>query len=72
VVDGRVTVARDGAEWQFVPSRSWTAGRHVLVVSSILEDPSGNRINHPFEMDPASARATEPDEYRVPFDIRSN
>jgi hypothetical protein len=44
----------------------------VLVVSSILEDPSGNRINRPFEMDPLSAPATEPDEYRVPFNIRSD
>lgn len=57
-VRGAVEVGSNGLSWRFVPDIKWRAGRHQLNVASFLEDPAGNRVNQPFEVDPARAAAT--------------
>jgi hypothetical protein len=69
---GAVTVGRNDTEWRFTPREAWRAGRYEIVAASILEDPSGNRINRAFEVesDSDAAKRTEPAEYRVPFEVK--
>jgi hypothetical protein len=52
---GIIDVAADAMSWRFVPDVPWQAGPHRLNVASILEDPAGNRIGRPFEVDPKAA-----------------
>jgi hypothetical protein len=35
----------------FAPARSWPAGRYQVVADARLEDPCGNRVGEPFEVD---------------------
>ncbi len=51
VIAGAVTLARDEREWRFTPDVPWRPGAYHLLVLSILEDPAGNRIDGPFEVD---------------------
>lgn len=55
-------IAMEGErEWRFVPAQPWAAGAHQLVVLSILEDPSGNRIGRAFEAEGATRGPAAPD-----------
>jgi hypothetical protein len=70
-LNGTVEVSDTATEWRFTPERPWSAGRHDLVASAVLEDPAGNRINRAFEVDPATAPvAPDPEAFHVPFDVR--
>jgi hypothetical protein len=51
VIAGAVSFARDEREWRFTPDLPWRPGAYRLLVLSILEDPAGNRIDGPFEVD---------------------
>lgn len=71
-IDGTVALARGETEWRFTPTRPWRAGRYELLVLSILEDPSGNRLGRAFEV---MARETEeepppPEQFTLPFTIK--
>ena len=71
-VNGVVEVGIDAMSWRFVPDNAWNTGLHQLNVASFLEDPAGNRVNQPFEVDPAQGRATENVEIPpVPFTLTS-
>jgi hypothetical protein len=50
-VMGSAAVDADETRWSFSPAQPWRAGTHRLVVLTILEDPAGNRIGRPFEVD---------------------
>lgn len=50
-IDGDVRVTRGERRWAFRPLRPWQAGRYQLVADARLEDPSGNSIASPFEVD---------------------
>lgn len=67
-VPGEVRI--DGAEtrWAFIPRDPWTAGDYTLVVLTLLEDPSGNRIGRAFEAKGAEGekRAAIEVAFRVP------
>lgn len=52
-VEGEVRVEAAETRWIFVPRMPWRAGAHHLVAFSILEDPAGNRIGRPFELNPS-------------------
>ena len=52
-LEGGIAVAGGETEWRFTPARPWRSGPHDLLVLSILEDPSGNRLGRAFEVDPA-------------------
>jgi hypothetical protein len=51
VVAGEVQVLPGETQWQFTPARPWAAGAYSLLALSILEDPAGNRIGRPFEIE---------------------
>jgi hypothetical protein len=72
VVQGEVGLGSGETEWRFTPERPWSRAASWLVVSGVLEDPSGNRINRAFEIDPAKApEAPEAEEFRIRFAVRS-
>ena len=50
-VEGDVSVSNAEAEWRFSPHTPWTAAAYRLVADTELEDPSGNSIRAPFEVD---------------------
>ncbi len=57
---------------RFEPTEAWKAGRYVLAVSAQLEDPAGNDLGRPFEVDlkrtPAAPSA--PAVVRIEFQVR--
>jgi hypothetical protein len=50
-VQTRVSLAPDGTAMQLIPSHSWSAGEHRLVVSERLEDVCGNRLGEALDQD---------------------
>ncbi|HXT69176.1 MAG TPA: hypothetical protein VN700_05455 [Vicinamibacterales bacterium] len=70
-LDGVVTIAGDDRAWRFTPASPWSAGAHELVILTVLEDPSGNRVGRPFEFEMFKAPAPESGErVTVPFVVR--
>jgi hypothetical protein len=68
---GEATITDGDREWRFVPSGPWRTGNHDLVVLTILEDPAGNRVGRPFEIDMFRAPAAETrEQVTVPFTVR--
>ena len=72
-VAGEIRVEPGEARWAFIPSQPWQSGAHDLVVLTLLEDPSGNKVGHAFEevpmfvpprQDPVPERLTRPFEIR--------
>jgi hypothetical protein len=66
-VEGSVEVPRDAREWRFTPAAPWASTAHDLVVLSILEDPSGNRIGRAFEVEGATRAPDGPDRVMIPW-----
>jgi hypothetical protein len=50
-VEGQVITWNDDRSWEFRPRLPWRAGEYRIVVLTILEDPQGNQIDKPFEVD---------------------
>jgi hypothetical protein len=50
-LDGTIRVTDEETRWTFEPTQPWIAGRYVLAVSTQLEDPAGNNVGRPFEVD---------------------
>lgn len=49
---GTATVAEDGKSWAFATrGDQWPAGEYKLMIDTRLEDPCGNRVGEPFEVD---------------------
>lgn len=71
-VTGEVEIGPGEREWRFTPSEPWRAGNYSLVVLSILEDPQGNRIGRPFEVDMFERvdSTAAPERHTLPFRIR--
>lgn len=67
---GKVAVSRHETQWEFTPKEKWSAGRHSLSIQSSLEDPSGNSIRRPFEVDQASPPEEQAKSVSVIFDVR--
>ena len=70
-VAGEVQVAPGETRWQFTPERPWTVGAYNLLALSILEDPAGNRIGRPFEIENFGPLDSSPaaQTVRVPFRV---
>jgi hypothetical protein len=69
-VDGRVEVLPGDRQWRFTPRERWTAGAHVLEVSTLIEDLAGNNLRRLFDTDlRESATAETARVVRVPFRI---
>jgi hypothetical protein len=64
----------DGEKWKFEPRDPWMAGRYTLVVSKNLEDPSGNSLGRPFEVDlkQSPALPSVPAVVRIKFEVRKS
>ncbi|HET6325101.1 MAG TPA: hypothetical protein VFG04_10400 [Planctomycetaceae bacterium] len=69
---GTVRVTDEEKRWTFEPRQAWVAGRYVVAVSTRLEDPSGNSIGRPFEVDLKRTpnRAAPPAVVRIEFEVR--
>jgi hypothetical protein len=79
VVDGKGEPIAGHAEvdehemgWQFTPSEKWRAGDYQVVVPTLLEDPSGNRIGRAFEVDefPAVQQSITQESISLPFRVK--
>ena len=62
-LDGTTAVGPDQTTWTFTPASPWRATPHSLVVLTLLEDPSGNKVGQAFEFEmfkePKNALETE-------------
>ena len=68
-VPGVVRIAQAETEWSFEPRDPWQPGDFVISILPALEDPSGNRLDRPFEsLDDRDDTRRPP--ARVPFQIR--
>ncbi len=69
-IDGDMTLESGDTRWAFRPRVPWQSGEYQLVAQSILEDPAGNRIGRPFEVDMTKpAGAAPPETFRTSFRI---
>jgi hypothetical protein len=71
-VDGTVAITDEETRWRFTPKESWRAGAYNLVVDTALEDPCGNSIARPFEVDVFRPieRRVETKTVQVPFSVK--
>jgi hypothetical protein len=71
-VEGTVAVTDDETRWRFTPESPWRAGAYDLVVDTALEDPAGNNIARPFEVDVFRPieRRVETKTTKVPFSVK--
>ncbi len=72
-VAGNVRVTDGETHWTFEPTQPWVAGRYVLAVSTQLEDPAGNNLGRPFEVDLNRTPTTPiaPAAVRIEFEVRT-
>ena len=71
-VDGSTAIASGERRWAFVPKTAWNNKPYRIVVLSILEDVSGNQVNHAFEVDLFERvdSTSAPTRYTLPFTPR--
>jgi hypothetical protein len=71
-ITGTVRITDDETRWTLEPREPWSAGRYALAVSTILEDPCGNSLARPFEVDLKKVSALQPPPavLRIEFDVR--
>lgn len=50
-VVGTIALAKHESVWEFTPKKPWPAGKLTLRIMTHLEDPCGNRVGEPFEVD---------------------
>lgn len=50
-IEGTIVLSKNETAWSFTPKRPWPAGKLSLRIMKHLEDPSGNRVGEPFEVD---------------------
>jgi hypothetical protein len=70
-MDGSIQVGAQERTWSFTPVEAWRAGPYVLIALDSLEDPAGNRIGRPFDVDRFERvdPSPIPERFEVPFDI---
>ncbi|HUR19281.1 MAG TPA: hypothetical protein VMZ90_00645 [Vicinamibacterales bacterium] len=67
-LDGEIAVGKDQTSWTFTPALPWRAVAHSLIVLTLLEDPSGNKVGQAFEFEMFKApKAPEAERVTVPF-----
>ncbi len=70
-VEGTINVANEETAWRFTPSAPWSPGNYRLLIGTDLEDPAGNSVARPFEVDilhPITRRITT-ETVALPFRI---
>lgn len=71
-IAGRTSVGGGERVYTFTPDRPWRAGEYRLRIGMQLEDPCGNRVDKPFEVDifgPVTKKI-EQDYFWKPFKVR--
>ena len=58
VREGEVRIEQDGARWVFRPAKALEPGRYELRIDPAIEDPEGNRLGRPFDVDVAMRPAS--------------
>lgn len=48
---GSTVIGKHEKSWQFTPDNKWARGKYRILIDSHLEDPVGNSIGRPFEVD---------------------
>ncbi|MEO6223924.1 MAG: hypothetical protein ABIP90_11810 [Vicinamibacterales bacterium] len=67
-LEGTVSVGPDQASWMFIPASPWRAMPHSLVVLTLLEDPSGNKVGQAFEFEMfKTPKTSEAERLTLPF-----
>ncbi len=67
-LEGTIEVGTDQSSWTFTPAAPWRAVAHSLVVLTLLEDPSGNKVGQAFEFEMFKApKNAEADRLTLPF-----
>jgi hypothetical protein len=68
-VPGTATIGPAERSWSFVPHEPWPAGRHDLVVDTVLEDVAGNSVRRAFDraLDDRRDDPIEAETVRLPF-----
>ncbi len=71
-VEGTLAVTDRETRWRFTPKEPWRAGAYDVVVDTALEDPCGNSIARPFEVDVfhPTERHIETKTVKVPFTVK--
>lgn len=67
---GDIEAGRGESRWQFTPEQPWRAGRYQILIDAALEDPAGNRIGRPFDVDLGTNSAPPPTAAALSFEIR--
>jgi hypothetical protein len=71
-VEGKMVIGDEEKRWEFAPGSPWAPGSYELVIDRSLEDPSGNQIGQPFEVDQLEAPVEEKlptERVRIRFEI---
>lgn len=67
-VEGVTRVVDQERAWSFTPGSAWQDAPHGLVVLTLLEDPSGNKVGQAFEFEMFNQpRTTESERITIPF-----
>jgi hypothetical protein len=72
VIAGVIEVGPGELTWRFSPQDAWAAGSYDLLALSILEDPMGNKIGRPFDIDTFDRidETPAPERTTIPFVVR--
>jgi hypothetical protein len=72
-VAGTVAVAHQERSWDFTPAQPWQVGSYHLIIDTRLEDPAGNSVGRPFEVDVFHRieRQIKSAAIQLPFEIRA-
>jgi len=65
-IAGTITLSQNETVWSFTPTQPWTYGEYRLVADTRLEDPAGNSLARPFEVD-----RLRPIEKKIPVEKQS-
>jgi hypothetical protein len=71
-LEGTIAVTDEETRWRFTPTEPWRAGAYRIIVDTALEDPAGNSIKRPFEVDvfrPVESRVKK-ETVEVPFAVK--
>jgi hypothetical protein len=71
-VTGQVELDEHELGWRFTPEQNWSAGDYQVVVPTVLEDCSGNRIGRAFEVDefPTVQKSITTESISLPFRVK--
>ncbi len=73
-IPGRIQISPAERNWSFVPDQKWLPAIYQLLIDGRLEDPSGNRIRQPVEIDGETffTRKAMNEIIRLPFEISTS